>query len=246
MRIRLDITYDGTDFFGWQTQSGKRTVAGVIEEHIKSVLGVAVTLKGAARTDRGVHALSQVAHFDIESTHIPPQNIAAAFNMVLAPDIKITASAEEDSDFHARLSAKGKTYLYKIFVSEIKHPLYQRTHYIVPPPFDSHKAEECLSYITGTHNFTSFCYADKEGEESKVRTISAAKITENGNEIDIEITGDGFLHNMVRIIAGTVVKITKNKKFRPEEMKTIIAACDRQKAASTAPACGLYLKEIFY
>lgn len=345
MRIRLDLAYDGTEFYGWQKQRGKRTVAEVVEERLRSVLGASVTLKGASRTDRGVHALAQVAHFDIEKTHIPPANIAAALNMVLPEDVRILKSAEAGDDFHARLSAKGKTYLYKMFVSAVSHPLYCRTHHSILPPFDAEKAGECLSYIIGTYDYTSFCYADKS-EKSKIRTITGAKVIagnygnnsgiiaaspyrvdtakeanggglqkcansraidnrpyeidshntcrfdvadtvransvrpcqseqensqniimseadekegrpngtnsdsahfpRDGYEVIFEISGNGFLHNMVRIIAGTVIKITKNKKFSPADMKTILEARDRQKAASTAPACGLYLKEIFY
>lgn len=245
MRIRLDLTYDGTDFFGWQKQRGKRTVAGTVEDAIKKVLGAEVVLKGASRTDRGVHALCLSVHFDVAASHIPPEKLAAALNMELPPDVKIMKSAEAPETFHARLSAKAKIYEYKILVAETPPPLFRRTHCVITPPFNPQKAADCLQYIIGTHDFTSFCYVDKT-EKDKTRTITAARIINNGDEYVLEISGNGFLHNMVRIIAGTIIKIAKNAKCSPADIKRILEARDRQKAASTAPACGLYLKEIIY
>jgi tRNA pseudouridine38-40 synthase len=242
-RIKLEIEYDGTDFFGWQKQKNKRTVAGTIEQALSGVLCQEIVLHGSGRTDVGVHAVCQTAHFDCD-TRLPAKNIAAFANGRLSKDVRLLTSRSVAADFHARKDALSKTYEYKIFLSDTDRPLLRRTHYILKPPFDAEAARECLKYLIGRQDFKSFSYVDKKQKDT-VRNIISASLGQAGDEIVLEITGDGFLHNMVRIIAGTVVKIGK-KKLTPADMKRIIEAKDRQAAGITAPAQGLYLKRVEY
>jgi tRNA pseudouridine38-40 synthase len=278
-RIKLEIEYDGTDFYGWQKQKNRRTVAGVLEQALSGILGQEIALHGSGRTDVGVHAVCQAAHFDCD-TALPVKNIAAFANGRLSKDVKLLTSCEVAADFHARKDALSKTYEYKILLSDVENPLFRRTHYILKPPFDVGAARECLKYLIGRQDFSSFSYVDKKQKDT-VRNIISTRLDwvdynpvgvnngcfdrigggvtggdKNGayradlvanarNEIILEITGDGFLHNMVRIIAGTVVKIGK-KKLTPADMQRIIKARDRQAAGITAPPQGLYLKKVEY
>lgn len=243
MRIKLVIQYDGTDFCGWQIQAGDRTVQEEIEKAIMRLTGEKVNLVGSGRTDSGVHAERQTAHFDVSAT-VPPEKYAAALNPLLPADVKILESAAAEEGFHARFSAKRKTYEYRLYVSETALPLKERYATRVPAPLDVKKMREACAYLLGKHDFKCFL-ASNSSVKDTVREIYSADMGENGNDISFTVCGNGFLYNMVRIIVGTLVKIGEGK-IPPEAMKDIIDGKNRGFAGKTMPAKGLTLKNAEY
>lgn len=243
MRIRLVIQYDGTDFCGWQIQSGDRTVQEEIEKAITRLTGENVSLTGSGRTDSGVHAERQIAHFDTAAA-IPPEKFAAALNPLLPPDVKVLESALAKDGFHARFSAKRKTYEYCLYVSETVLPLKDRYAARVPKPLDVEKMRSACSYLVGEHDFKCFL-ASNSSVKDTVREIYSAEVNERGTDIDFIVCGNGFLYNMVRIIVGTLVRIGEGK-MPPERMKDIVSGKDRSLAGKTMPANGLTLKSVEY
>lgn len=243
--ILLTIEYDGTPFSGWQRQPGRPTVQGSIEEALSMVCGKPVTIAGTSRTDAGVHAYGQRASFDGDFG-IPTENIKYALNNALPESIHITAAEEMPEGFHARFDSKGKTYIYKILNTKERDPFRRNYYCFVKKPLDMTRMRKAAEDVTGTHDFVCFQASGSTEKETTVRTVSRLDLMERGaDEIDIEITGDGFLYNMVRIIAGTLIDIGTGK-MEPDEMKRIIEGRDRTKAGHTAPPQGLYLKEIYY
>lgn len=248
----IKIAYDGSCFSGWQRQPDKRTVQGTLEEALKVFTGEEVKLNGTSRTDAGVHALMQCASFKGDFA-IPAEGLMRAVNNLLAGgmnkknpvgDCEILSITEMPMDFHARFDCKGKTYRYVIYSG--RKDIFRRNYaYWVPDLPDAGKMREAAEYLKGTHDFAAFQSSGGNERETTVRTISDVDIIEKDDEIRIEITGDGFLYNMVRIITGTLTEIGTGRK-EPEEMKTIIESLDRSKAGHTAPAEGLYLKEIYF
>lgn len=249
--ILIKIKYDGTGFCGWQRQPQARTVCGELEEVMSRVLGAPVKLDATSRTDAGVHALGQMATFQGDYG-IPTERICTAVNDALARDrlervgeIELVSAAEVPPDFHARFSAKGKRYIYKISNSP-EADLFKRNYiYQVQKKLDVEKMRAAAEYIKGTHDFACFQSAGSTPKETTVRTVSQLDIVQNGMDIEIRIAGDGFLYNMVRIITGTLVETGLGKRA-PEEMKAVIESKDRSKAGHTAPPQGLYLQEVFY
>ncbi len=248
----IKIAYDGSCFSGWQRQPDKRTVQGTLEEAFKVFTGTEVKLNGTSRTDAGVHALGQCASFKGDFG-IPADGLMRAVNNLLAGgmnkknpvgDCEILSIDEMSMDFHARFDCKGKTYRYVIY-SGAKDIFRRNYAYWVPQLPDAERMRDAAEYLKGTHDFAAFQSSGGNERETTVRTISDLKITENKGDIWIEVTGDGFLYNMVRIITGTLVEIGTGKK-EPEEMKEIIESLDRSRAGHTAPAEGLYLKEIYF
>ena len=244
MRIVLKIEYDGTDYCGWQVQLSGVTVQGVIEEAIKKLTGEKVSVIGSGRTDSGVHAAGQIAHFDITSEKIPPEKYACALNAFLPRDIKITESGEAEDGFHARFSAKRKTYRYSIYVSEYIRPLKDRYAVNVPFALNENKMNEACRYLAGKHDFRCFLASDSSVKDT-IREIYFAKVEKNGEDYSFTVCGNGFLYNMVRIIAGTLVKIGSGEE-NPESMKKIIDGGDRSSAGKTMPARGLTLLSVEY
>ena len=248
----LKIAYDGSGFSGWQRQPEKRTVQGELEHAISVFTGTEVKLSGTSRTDAGVHALMQCATLKGDFS-IPPEGLMRAVNNLLAGgmnkknpvgDVQILSITEMPEDFHARFDCKGKTYRYVITSGE--KDIFRRNYaYWVPEKPDAEKMREGASYLVGTHDFAAFQSSGGNERETTVRTISDIRVTEEGNDTVIEVTGDGFLYNMVRIITGTLLEMGTGKKD-PKDMKTIIEGLDRAKAGHTAPAEGLYLKEIYF
>ena len=240
--IFLTISYDGTNYAGWQKQKKANTIQENIENAIYEITNERVNLIASGRTDSGVHAISQVANFTTSST-IRPENFYKAINTKLPNDIIVTSSKLVDDDFNSRFSAKKKTYMYQIYNSDIKSPFYDKYSMFVNQKLDIVAMKENINKIVGTYDFTSFYTKEKENPKNPIRTIYSANIEEDGKLIRITITGNGFLYNMVRIITGTLIDIGFNRK---EDILKILYEKDRQKAGATAKAKGLFLKSVEY
>lgn len=237
-RVKLVVAYDGTAYHGWQLQPGRRTIEGELNSALSALLQEKIQVIGASRTDSGVHALCNVAVFDTD-TRIPAEKISYALNQRLPEDIIIQRSEEVEADFHPRHCSSRKTYEYRILNTRFPIPtkrLYAHFTYI---PLDEKKMRQAAVYLEGEHDFRSFC-AVGAAVGSTVRTIYKLTVEKEADEIVIRVCGSGFLYNMVRIIAGTLMEIGRGNG-RPESMKTILDAKDRQVAGPTAPACGLTL-----
>lgn len=235
-RVMMRVAYDGTDYCGWQFQPGAPTVEGVLNQALSELLGETIVVTGASRTDSGVHALGNVAVFDTE-TRIPPEKISYALNQRLPEDIVVQESGEVAPDFHPRHCNSTKTYEYRILNREFPLPTERRDSYFTYRKLDVKIMQDAAKYVIGTHDFASFCSAHAQ-TETTVRTVYDCTVKQTGDMICIRVTGAGFLYNMVRIIAGTLLEIGCGAR-KPEEMKDIIAACDRSAAGPTAPAHGL-------
>lgn len=204
MRIKLTVSYDGTDFSGWQRQTDKTTVQQTIEDAIFSLTGEKVKVVGSGRTDAGVHALGQVAHFDTKST-IPPSNFAKALNTILPLSVKVLKSEEVAKIFDASRTAKRKTYCYSLYKSDVILPLKERYSVMIRKDTDIKVMKNVAKLFVGEHDFKSFC-ASGSSVKTTVRTIYSVDIVEDGDDVKVYITGNGFLYNMVRIIVGTLVE----------------------------------------
>ena len=243
MRVKVIVEYDGKNYSGWQRQENANSIQSEIEKALKKLTGKDITIHGAGRTDTDVHALGQVFHFDTDET-IPPENYAMALNTKMPWDIRAVSSCRVLDGFHSRFDAKTKHYRYIIINRHRPLALDRHRAWHVIQPLDINLMSEGATYLLGEHDFVTFMAAHSDIEDT-VRTIESITIEKNKNEIIIDIIGNGFLRNMVRIIAGTLVNIGC-KKNKPEEMKTIIESKDRNTAGITAPGYGLYLVEIFY
>ena len=242
-RIKLTIAYDGTAYSGWQRQEGCATVEETVADAIAKLTGDKLELIGASRTDAGVHALGNVAVFDTESP-IPGEKFAFALNPYLPDDIRIMESEEVPEDFHPRFDAHSKRYEYHIITGSVCPPLLSRYAAHIRGELDVEAMNRMAQYTVGTHDFTSFCAAGAQ-VKSKVRTITSVTVTKEKDEIVIAVEGDGFLYNMVRILAGTLIQAGLHR-FAPESMQAIIEGKDRALAGPTAPANGLRLCKIWY
>ncbi len=248
MRIKLKIAYDGTEYCGWQVQENGVSIQKTVQYAIEDLYGHKTDLTGASRTDAGVHALCQIAVFDTDKD-IDIKKIPMALNQRLPDDIRVVGAEHADPDFHPRYRPTEKTYEYRIFNGDHPDPVKRLyTHYVYKK-LDIKAMEEGLSCILGKHDFICFCSANSNIRGSTERTIKSASINVEkeplGDLIIIRITGDGFLHNMIRIIAGTLIKIGMGA-WDPEYMEEIILSGDRRKAGPTAPASGLMLTDIKY
>lgn len=244
-RLKLTISYDGTNFSGYQVQPGERTVQLEIEKVLmKMHKGKKVHITASGRTDAKVHALGQVIHFDTD-LQIPPEAYKKALNVQLPKDIRVLEAEEVDSDFHARYSVKGKRYRYIWSCEKIQSP-FRRFFTVdtrgVKPDVD--KMKEAAKYILGTHDFSCFC-ASNTSVVDKVRTVHLLDFEWVGEELHMTIEGNGFLYNMVRIIAGTLWEVGTGKR-EGITVKEAIESGDRGMAGKTAPPHGLYLEEVFY
>ena len=252
--VLIKIEYDGTNFKGWQIQPHERTVRGEIEHVLKYIAGEDVHIHGTSRTDSGVHALGQCATFEWNCP-MPVEKLPEVMNRRFgaggegrsgAPgDIRILSAEVVPDDFHARYSCKGKTYRYIIDKTGDIFLRNRAFQYPGAGSLDIEAMRKAAEYIVGTHDFKCFETAGGTPRETTVRTVSRLDITDEGKSICIEITGNGFLYNMVRIITGTLVEAGDGRRT-PESVKDAIESLDRGKAGFTAPPQGLYLKEIYF
>lgn len=237
-RIKLVVAYDGTAYNGWQIQSGVRTIEGELNQALSELLAEEIQVIGASRTDSGVHALCNVAVFDT-NTRIPGEKISYALNQRLPEDIRIQESEEVAADFHPRHCDSRKTYEYRILNTQFPLPTKRLYAHFTYVPLDAALMRQGGTYLIGEHDFKSFC-ATAAVVETTVRTITDLQVEQVGSQIVIRVTGTGFLYNMVRIIAGTLMEVGRGN-YPPEKVKEILEAKDRQAAGPTAPACGLTL-----
>jgi pseudouridylate synthase I len=243
LRIKLVIEYDGTAYSGWQRQNAEPSVQQAIEDALASLTGEKTVLHSAGRTDAGVHALGQVAHFDTQS-RIPPERFSFAINTMLPTDIRIRESSEADTEFHARFSAKRKHYRYVIQNSPHASALERDRSMHVPLPMDIEKMRRAAHCLVGEHDFSAFTSLQLR-VKCPVRTVYGIEISREGSFVRIDVTGNGFLYNMVRIIAGTLIYVGIGK-FQPENVPVILESRDRRKAGITAQPQGLFLVEVRY
>ena len=241
--IRLTIEYDGKDFNGWQKQPNKLNIQGEIERAIEEITGEKVDLIASGRTDAGVHALAQMANFKTNS-NLPVEKYPIALNTKLKKSIRIQKAEEVEEDFHSRYHCKQKTYRYVINNSEQGSSIYRNLEYFVPNKLNVEKMQEAVKYFEGEHDFKAF-KASGTSSKSSVRTIYKTKVEKQGDRIVIELTGNGFLYNMVRIIAGTLVEVGLGK-IEPNEIPEIIEKGERARAGKTLPPLGLYLVKVEY
>jgi tRNA pseudouridine38-40 synthase len=261
--LKLTLAYDGTDFCGWQIQPDA-SIQGTLASAIGRITGEKVLPQGSGRTDAGVHALAQVATFQTDSV-IPCANFVIALNDILPVSIRVLEVSEMPPEFHARKSARAKTYRYRIFREAICPPFLARYVWHYPYPLDENAMRESAPRIEGEHDFTSFAAMDPENlinheghssaalragfgtrsERSNVRTVFSSAWRRDGSELIYEISGNGFLHHMVRNLVGTFLLVGKGT-VNSEHVTRILEAKDRSAAGATAPASGLYLVSVEY
>lgn len=242
-RVKLVIAYDGTNYCGWQIQPNGITIEEVINRTLSDLLQEPITVIGASRTDSGVHALGNVAVFDTNS-RIPGDKVSFALNQRLPEDIRIEGSCEVPSDFHPRYHKSMKTYEYKILNRTFAIPTQRFYTHFVYDNLQVEAMKEAAHYFLGEHDFKSFCSVQSQVKDT-IRTIYSLDVVKENDIITIRIKGNGFLYNMVRIIAGTLIKVGTGA-YKPEQIKDMIDAKDRALAGPTAPAKGLTLVKIEY
>ncbi len=238
-RIMLTVSYDGTSYNGWALQSStSNTVEEMLNRAIHGLTGEDVKVIGASRTDSGVHAFGNIAVFDTSSS-IPGEKFSFAINHILPEDIRVMESRQVHSEFHPRHCNTEKTYEYRIFNARTMIPTKRLYTYHFSMPLDEGKMNEAGQYLVGEHDFTSFCNVDSQAI-SHIRVIKEVSVKREGEEVIISVTGNGFLYNMVRIIAGTLIQIGRGKG-NPEDVADMLKKRDRSAAGPTAPASGLFL-----
>jgi tRNA pseudouridine38-40 synthase len=245
-RIKIQLSYDGTDYHGWQVQPGLATIQGTLEEVVSGIEGKPVPIAGSGRTDAGVHALAQVAAFTIENP-IPVENLARAMNRQLPRDIRVTRAEEAHPDFHPRFQAKAKTYEYRIFRNEICPPFERRYVYHHPYPLRLEEMIAAAPLLEGEHDFTAFAASDERDDwgASKVRTIFCSRLAQESDRLIYRVTGSGFLKHMVRNIVGVLLEAGKGNV----DGAGFLARLDPGNAippGPTAPARGLFLISVEY
>lgn len=247
--FKLVMSYDGADFRGWQVQPDAATIQGALATAIGRLTGENVLPQASGRTDTGVHALGQVVSFCIASP-IPAENLTVALNDILPAAIRVLEATEVSAEFHARKSARAKTYRYRIFRADICPPFLARYTWHYPYPLDEAAVVDAAKWIIGEHDFTSFAAVNPERRRedkqvSNVRTIFSSSWQRTGDEMVYAVSGSGFLHHMVRNLVGTFIRIGKGT-LKAEEIPRILEARDRAQAGATAPASGLYLVSVEY
>lgn len=247
--LKVILSYDGAEFSGWQVQPGAATVQGTLASAIGRLTGEKVLPQGSGRTDAGVHALAQVMTF-VTLSAVPTENFAKALNDILPASVRVLEVAEAPAEFHARHSARAKTYRYRIYRAAICPPFLARYVWHYPYPLDEGAMMRAAGLVVGEKDFTSFAAVDPErGKEdeprSNVRTIFSSAWERVGEELIYTVRGSGFLHHMVRNLVGTFILVGKGT-FQPEDVTRILEARDRSVAGATAPASGLYLVSVDY
>jgi tRNA pseudouridine38-40 synthase len=247
MRYALLICYDGTNYGGWQIQPNAPTVQGELTRALESVMGCPINVNASGRTDSGVHAAAQVCHFDCDTT-IPPEKIADALNPLLPEDISVLYSCLAPEGFDSMSSAKKKTYCYRVYLSSRPNPLKERYSTKFNMAVDMQKLENASKMFEGEHDFKAFCAAGSQ-VKTTVRTIYEIKIVKNfcreSEDIEIYVTGNGFLYNMVRTLAGTLLYYAAGK-LSLDKLKSALYEGNREDVGKTMPAKGLTLEKVEY
>ncbi len=242
-RIKLIVAYDGTNYCGWQVQPNGVTISQKLNEALSDLFGEDIRVTGASRTDAGVHSMGNVCVFDTQ-TRMPAEKICLALNQRLPDDIVVQESCEVPPDFHPRFSKSWKTYEYRILNRRLPLPNRRLDTYFYYYPLDVGRMRQAAAYLVGEHDFRSFA-SERGQSETTVRTLSECTVTRADDIITIRVCGNGFLYNMVRIIAGTLIEVGAGRRA-PEEMPAILEARNRSAAGPTAPAHGLTMMGIVY
>jgi tRNA pseudouridine38-40 synthase len=249
MNFKLLIQYDGTDFHGWQVQDGQRTVQGELERVLSLLNDAPVYVCGSGRTDAGVHAEGQVANLKMTKP-FTPEKLRAAINGNLWRDLRVLSAEKVEPDFHARFSAKGKTYVYRVINAPVISPFWTRYAHHESRPLDVNRMNEAARFFLGEHDWTAFSSAQSDSE-NKVRNVSDFTVEShwntraNASVIEFRIRGEGFLRYMVRSIAGTLLEVGRGEKDF-DTIQTAIVSGNRDLAGATAPAHGLTLQKVYY
>jgi tRNA pseudouridine38-40 synthase len=242
-KLRLSIEYDGTDFSGWQRQAGQRTVQGTLEDGVHALLGERVEVRGAGRTDAGVHAAGQVASLSLAS-RIPALGLLRGMNSLLPADVAIIDAAEAPETFDARFSARGKVYRYRIWNHIVRSPLHARSSWHCRRPLDLETMREAARVLCGEHDFRGFRASDCD-RRNTVRVIRRLDLVKRGALVEIDVEATAFLKNMVRILAGTLADVGRGKRDIPAILRALETG-DRASGGVTAPAAGLTLHHVIY
>jgi tRNA pseudouridine38-40 synthase len=243
-RYRVTLAYDGTAYAGWQIQPGGMTVQQRLQEALRRIAGADVKVHGSGRTDRGVHALGQVAHFDLERA-LAPVALRRALNALLPPDIRVLAARRATDDFHARRSARDKEYRYFIWQGEVLPPLLRNCRAQVRRPLDLCAMRAAAATLHGRHDFAAFTANPNREVESTVRNLRLLTVSRQGNEITIRAAADGFLFRMVRSLAGWLIRVGEGA-VPASRTREILAAAERTARVPTAPPQGLFLWRVRY
>jgi tRNA pseudouridine38-40 synthase len=244
-RLKLIIAYDGAPFAGWQSQTHRNTIQDHVERGFERVLGKPVRVHGAGRTDAGVHALAQCAHVDLPNDRLSAARWTEALNALLPPAIRVLRCQYVSNNFHARLSAKGKIYRYRIWSAPVLPPFEYRRSWHIARPIDLKILKRVVKQFVGTHDFAGFAASRGKEEKSTIRTIYSVRVRQKGPCLIIEFDGDGFLYKMVRLIVGSLVKCALGK-MRIEDVATRFDSRQIASARFAAPAEGLYLVRVRY
>ncbi|MBQ3069198.1 MAG: tRNA pseudouridine(38-40) synthase TruA [Clostridia bacterium] len=242
-RILLTIRYDGTAYHGWQVQPNAVTVQQVMQDAVERITGVRSGLTGCSRTDAGVHARMFCCAMDSE-TPLRGEKLCAALNAVLPRDVAVTEAREVEEAFHPRYDAKGKRYVYQILNARQRDPFLEGYAWHIKYPLDTALMDRAAKDLLGTHDFAALC-ASGSSVEDTVRTVSHAAVERQGDLVLFSVEADGFLYNMVRIMAGTLVDMASGR-IAPDAFPSVLESGDRHLAGQTAPACGLFLQAVRY
>ncbi|MEE1305244.1 MAG: tRNA pseudouridine(38-40) synthase TruA [Agathobacter sp.] len=235
-RIKMTVAYDGTNYCGWQIQPNGITIEQVLNQALTELLGEKIVVSGASRTDSGVHSKGNICVFDT-NTRMPGEKISYALNQRLPEDIVVVGSEEVAEDWHPRYVNSRKTYEYRILNRRFPDPTRRLDTYFFHYELDVEKMQKAASFLEGQHDFKSFCSVGSQ-VKTTTRTIYSCSVTKDEDIVTIRVTGNGFLYNMVRIIAGTLIQVG-NGNIAPDKITDILEACDRNMAGPTAPANGL-------
>ena len=242
-KLKLVVEYDGTDFSGWQRQDGQRTVQGTLEDGVHQLLGERIEVRGAGRTDAGVHAAGQVASLSLQS-RIPATGFLRGMNSLLPADVAIVDSADAPATFDARFSARGKLYRYRIWNHFVRSPLHARTSWHCRRPLDLDRMRQAAALLCGEHDFRGFRASDCD-RRNTVRVIRRFDLAKHGALIELDVEATAFLKNMVRILVGTLADVGRGKRQLADVLRALETG-DRAAGGVTAPAAGLTLVQVIY
>ena len=245
MRIAVSIEYNGASYSGWQTNGDNKTICFELERAFEKVFGSKIKIVASGRTDAGVHAYNQVAHFDLpKNCTISTKNIPSTVNKVLPSDIRITSAKEVSDRFHARYNVKSKTYLYKCYTAPVSSPLREGFFLHYPAVLNMEKMKECVNLLVGKHDFRAFCLNGGDNETFE-REVLSIDIVRKKDEIYFFVKGKGFLYSMVRLIVGTLLLVGQGK-LSIEQVKIALTEGDKRFVGEKVSACGLYLYSVEY